>query len=91
MRIRGSGLSATALRGGLSIAGFAWACCRCRAARKGGGLILVDKPTGDAGPRGRTAVYARVSSADEEADLDRQVARVTDMGTETYREARTRR
>jgi predicted site-specific integrase-resolvase len=46
-------------------------------ARKVGGLILVDEPAGDAGLRGRTAVYARVSSADQSADLDRQVARVT--------------
>lgn len=45
-------------------------------ARKVGGLILVgepDQPTGD----GLTAVYARVSSADQRPDLDRQVARVT--------------
>ncbi|MCW2933003.1 MAG: Resolvase-like [Actinomycetia bacterium] len=45
------------------------------AARKVGGLILV----GDPGPRGDagvTAVYARVSSAGQRADLDRQVARV---------------
>jgi predicted site-specific integrase-resolvase len=46
-------------------------------ARKVGRLILVDEPTADAGLRGRTAVYARVSSADQKADLDRQVARVT--------------
>jgi predicted site-specific integrase-resolvase len=45
-------------------------------ARKVGGLILV----GDSSvtvPAGVTAVYARVSSADQEPDLDRQVARVT--------------
>jgi predicted site-specific integrase-resolvase len=44
-------------------------------ARKVGGLILV----GDAAPApsGVTAVYARVSSADQKPDLDRQVARVT--------------
>ncbi len=42
-------------------------------ARKVGKLILVDVP--DA-PAGRTVVYARVSSADQEPDLDRQVARV---------------
>jgi predicted site-specific integrase-resolvase len=49
-------------------------------ARKVGRLILVDEPTADAGLRGRTAVYARVSSADQKADLDRQVARVTAWG-----------
>lgn len=46
------------------------------AARRVGGLILVDAPVA-AGPAGITAVYARVSSADQRADLDRQVARVT--------------
>ena len=51
------------------------------AARKVGRLILVDEPIGEAGPRGRTAVYARVSSADQRADLDRQVARVTAWAT----------
>jgi len=50
-------------------------------ARKVGRLILVDEPTGEAGPRPRTAVYARVSSADQNADLDRQVARVTAWAT----------
>jgi predicted site-specific integrase-resolvase len=45
-------------------------------ARKVGGLILVgDGAT--AAPEGVTAVYARVSSADQKPDLDRQVARVT--------------
>ena len=45
-------------------------------ARRVGGLILVGEP---AGPEqaGTVAVYARVSSADQHADLDRQVARVT--------------
>jgi predicted site-specific integrase-resolvase len=45
-------------------------------ARKVGGLILVGEP---AAPQaeGITAVYARVSSADQKPDLDRQVARVT--------------
>ena len=40
-------------------------------------LILVDEAAGSAGPQGCTAVYARVSSADQRTDLDRQVARVT--------------
>jgi predicted site-specific integrase-resolvase len=50
------------------------------AARKVGGLILV----GDQGapaPAGITAVYARVSSADQKPDLDRQVARVAAWAT----------
>ncbi|MEX3655077.1 IS607 family transposase [Mycolicibacterium fortuitum] len=50
-------------------------------ARKVGRLILVDEPAGPAGVRGRTAVYARVSSADQKADLDRQVARVAAWAT----------
>jgi predicted site-specific integrase-resolvase len=45
------------------------------AAQPVGRLILVDEPTDLAGVCGRTAVYARVSSADQKADLDRQVAR----------------
>lgn len=50
-------------------------------ARRVGRLILVDEPTGKAGSRARTAVYARVSSADQKADLDRRVARVTAWAT----------
>ncbi|HKH52268.1 MAG TPA: IS607 family transposase [Mycobacterium sp.] len=50
-------------------------------ARRVGRLILVDGPTGEAGVGGRTAVYARVSLADQKADLDRQVARVTAWAT----------
>lgn len=45
-------------------------------ARKAGGLILIDGPDVASLP-GTTAVYARVSSADQRPDLDRQVARVT--------------
>jgi predicted site-specific integrase-resolvase len=45
-------------------------------ARRVGGLILVDEPARPV-VAGMTAVYARVSSAEQEADLDRQVARVT--------------
>ena len=45
-------------------------------ARRVGGLILVGEP-GAPQPAGITAVYARVSSADQKPDLDRQVARVT--------------
>jgi len=43
-------------------------------ARRVGHLILVDAPARS--PAGVTAVYARVSSADQRPDLDRQVARV---------------
>lgn len=46
-------------------------------ARRVGRLILVDDPTVVMQMAGRTAVYARVSSADQKADLHRQVARVT--------------
>ena len=49
-------------------------------ARKVGGLILVGDRTATV-PDGITAVYARVSSADQRADLDRQVARVTAWAT----------
>lgn len=48
-------------------------------ARKVGGLILVEMP--DERPLGRTVVYARVSSIDQQPDLDRQVARVTAWAT----------
>ena len=50
-------------------------------AHRVGRLILVDEAAGRAGPRGRTAAYARVSSADQRTDLDRQVARVTAWAT----------
>ena len=50
-------------------------------ARRVGRLILVDEPLGGAGRRASTAVYARVSWADQKADLDRQVARVTAWAT----------
>ena len=43
-------------------------------ARKVGGVILVDAEV--AADDGLVAVYARVSSADQSSDLDRQVARV---------------
>ena len=43
-------------------------------ARRAGRLILVD--TAATAPAGVVAVYARVSSTDQRADLDRQVARV---------------
>jgi predicted site-specific integrase-resolvase len=45
-------------------------------ARRAGRLILVDPVPVPASPQ-VAAVYARVSSADQRADLDRQVARVT--------------
>jgi predicted site-specific integrase-resolvase len=48
-------------------------------AQRVGRLILVDEPK--AGVCGRAAVYARVSSADQKADLDRRVARVTAWAT----------
>lgn len=51
-------------------------------ARKVGGLILVGEPVQPRNaPAGVVVVYARVSSADQRADLDRQVARVTRWAT----------
>lgn len=49
-------------------------------ARKVGRLILVDQAAATPAPAA-TVVYARVSSADQRADLDRQVARVTAWAT----------
>jgi predicted site-specific integrase-resolvase len=49
-------------------------------ARRVGGLILVGETPGP-GNAGIAVVYARVSSADQKADLDRQVARVTAWAT----------
>jgi predicted site-specific integrase-resolvase len=49
-------------------------------ARRVGGLILVGEPAQPC-PAGVVAVYARVSSADQRADLDRQVARITAWAT----------
>jgi putative resolvase len=40
------------------------------------GTILVEVPASRSGYAGRTVVYARVSSHDQRADLDRQVSRV---------------
>ena len=50
-------------------------------ARRVGRLIVVDDPSVPAGPRSRTAVDARVCSADQKADLDRQVGWVTAWAT----------
>ncbi len=49
-------------------------------ARRVGRLILVE-PDAAERPAGLAAVYARVSSADQKPDLDRQVARVTAWAT----------
>jgi predicted site-specific integrase-resolvase len=49
-------------------------------ARRVGGLILVGEPA-QPSSAGAVAVYARVSSADQRADLDRQVARITAWAT----------
>jgi len=47
-----------------------------------GRLIMVGEPVGGAAvTAGQTVVYARVSSADQRADLDRQVARVVTWAT----------
>ncbi|NTY58054.1 IS607 family transposase [Mycolicibacterium sphagni] len=50
-------------------------------AQRVGRLILVNDAAAETSRRGRTAVYARVLSADQRADLDRQVARVTAWAT----------
>jgi predicted site-specific integrase-resolvase len=50
-------------------------------ARKVGGLVLVGDPAAPAAAAGQTVVYARVSSAEQRPDLDRQVARVTEWAT----------
>ena len=50
-------------------------------ARKVGGLVLIGDPAAPPAPSGQTVVYARVSSADQRPDLDRQVARVTEWAT----------
>ena len=39
--------------------------------------MVGDLTDADRTPTTKTAIYARVSSADQKADLDRQVARVT--------------
>jgi putative resolvase len=46
-------------------------------ARKVGRLILVSTDTAAASPQGGAGLYARVSSHDQKADLDRQVARLS--------------
>lgn len=46
-----------------------------------GRLIVVGEPSPSARPVGSTVVHARVSSADQRPDLDRQVARVTTWAT----------
>lgn len=50
-------------------------------ARRVGRVILVDEPAGQPGRWGRTAVCARLSSADQKVDLDRQVVGVTAWAT----------
>jgi predicted site-specific integrase-resolvase len=50
-------------------------------AQRVGRLILVNDAIAETAQHRRTAVYARVSSADQKADLDRQVARVTEWAT----------
>src|SRR4029453_13431933 len=50
-------------------------------ARRAGRLILVDPAATEPARAGMTGGYARVSAADQKADLDRQVARVTAWAT----------
>jgi predicted site-specific integrase-resolvase len=44
-------------------------------------LIVIGSPETTPTPSGSTVVYARVSSADQKADLERQVSRVTEWAT----------
>jgi predicted site-specific integrase-resolvase len=53
-------------------------------AHRVGGLILIGEPAGPGRSSGSTVVYARVSSSDQKADLDRQVARITTWATEQH-------
>lgn len=53
--------------------------------QKVGGLILVGDPITPHRSVGSTVVYARVSSADQRPDLDRQVARITEWATGQHR------
>ena len=46
-----------------------------------GGLILIGEPVQPGRPSGSTVVYAWVSSSDQKADLDRQVARIATWAT----------
>ena len=50
-------------------------------AKKVGRLILVDVPQASKVAASRVVLYARVSSHDQRADLDRQVARLTEWAT----------
>jgi predicted site-specific integrase-resolvase len=50
-------------------------------AQRVGRLIPVNDAAAEMARNGRTAVYARAWSADQKADLDRQVARVTGWAT----------
>ncbi|WP_396913667.1 IS607 family transposase [Mycolicibacterium sp.] len=50
-------------------------------AQRVGRLILVDDPAASKDRLSPPAVYARVSSADQKADVDRQVARMTAWAT----------
>jgi predicted site-specific integrase-resolvase len=50
-------------------------------AQRVGRLIVVNDAAAETGRHRRTAVYARVSSADQKADLDRRVARVSAWAT----------
>ena len=50
-------------------------------AQRAGRLILVNDAAAETARHRRTAVYARGSSVDQKADLDRQVARVTAWAT----------
>jgi putative resolvase len=50
-------------------------------AQRVGRLILVDVPAAGAPSEGRTVIYARVAGREQQEDLDRQVARLTQWAT----------
>ncbi|WP_433224038.1 IS607 family transposase [Dactylosporangium sp. CS-047395] len=78
------------LKGWVAVSGISYATARRRdesgtlpvSAHRLGRLIMVGEPvTGTTAGTGQIVVDARVSSADQQVDLDRQVARVTEWTT----------
>jgi len=78
-------LAAWAERNGVArVTAYRWFCAgllAVSAQRVGRGILVDGSSAGPAARPALTAVYARVSSADQRLDLDRQVARVTAWAT----------
>src|SRR5580658_4302756 len=78
-------LAAWAERNGVArVTAYRWFCAgllAVSAQRVGRGIVVDGSSAGPAARPALTAVYARVSSADQRLDLDRQVARVTAWAT----------